>query len=92
MTDRATPKLLIVLSSSWTRAVEVAERNGVEPGEIVWPRSLADLEGHDTLPVYADASLWSHSSAYDLAGYFAARVVAGERRRARSTQLARGRS
>lgn len=89
MTHRPCPKLLIVLSSTRARAVEVAARNGVEPHEVVWPKSLTDLLGYDDLPLYADQSLWSHPAGYDLAGYFAARVIAGERRRARSTWLAR---
>lgn len=92
MTARPPIKLLVVLSSTRARAFEVAARHGIEPGEVVWPRSIADLVGYERLPLYADVSLWDHPAAYDLATHFASRVRAAERRRARATQLARGRS
>lgn len=92
MTDKPPIKLLVVLSSTRARAVEVAARQGVEPSRVLWPRSVSDLAGRDDLPLYADVSLWDHPRADDMAGYFATRVLAGERQRARETQLARGRS
>jgi hypothetical protein len=91
MTDRPPVKLLVVLSSTLARAIEVGAMRGIGPREIVWPRSTADLVGHEHLPLYADKSLWKHPAGYDLAEHFAARARGLGRRRARETQLARGR-
>lgn len=92
MTDKPPLKLLIALVSTRARATMIGQRDGLAPAEVLWPRTLGDLDGRGTVPVYVDLSLWDHPAADDLADYFAARVRAQERRRARKTQLARGRS
>lgn len=92
MTDRHPVKLLIVLSSTRARAVEIAARNEVEPAEVLWPRSLGDLAGHEALPLYVDASLWNHPAGYDLAEHIGGLLRATWSRRTHAARLARGNS
>ncbi len=80
-----------MLASSIQRARVVAKRWGVDPRRVIWAESAAHVAGlprpGDT--VVMDWTLDRHPDADALGDWMARAVLAGERVKARQTQLAR---
>lgn len=81
----------VVLAASQVRAYRLGRRWGIDPSRIIWAESAAEVAG---LPRPGDTVLvdWTferHSDARALADWAAHAVLAGERVKARRTQLAR---
>lgn len=88
--------LVVILCATSRRAREWREARGLSPWMVLWPRSIADLAGHESVGhVVIDPTAWAHPRAEELIDW-ASRKLARDRylrgrAKARAT-LARRRS
>lgn len=65
----STRKRLIVIAGTFAQAKRHAERRGLLPASILWPRNVSDLAKAYNVPLYIAPSAWSHPDADRLMEY-----------------------
>lgn len=63
----------VIVAATRHLAIRRGEQFHLEPGEVVWPRDVAELNDAPQLPLYIDRSWEGHRDAERIADYIAER-------------------